>query len=151
MWENFYLKDTPIWHWCNRCIWVKIYKKMYKLSLKKFLSILPFCLGFVDFPYLHRCHHYAYSATDLSRNPPDSFFSIFWHTFSCYYPQGSLYVLGWGPCWVWSLIIFFIQRYCHIGPHFVMWQKHCPFMCTARGGNDNYLEPPLVGGQGQCP
>ena len=37
-------------------------------------------------------------------------------------------------CWVWSLIIFFIQRYHHIGPQFIMWQQHRPLL-ELQGGS----------------
>jgi len=37
-------------------------------------------------------------------------------------------------CWVWSLIIFFIQRYPHIGPQFIMPPVECMSLGASAGG-----------------
>jgi len=43
-------------------------------------------------------------------------------------------------CWVWSLIIFYIQKYRHIGPQFKMGAATPPVKYSLQGGS-----PPLAG------
>ncbi len=59
-------------------------------------------------------------------------------------------------CWVWSLIIFYIQKYRHIGPQFKMGAATPPVKYSlqggSRGGGCDLWEPPPGGGfRGQRP
>ena len=54
-----------------------------------------------------------------------------------------------GDCWVWSLIIFYIQRYCHIGPQFEMGAATPPVKYSLQGGSRGvaatFGSPPSAG------
>jgi hypothetical protein len=63
-----------------------------------------------------------------------------------------------GDCWLWSLIIFLIQRFVSVvlGPHSLMGGVGGDFPPTTvtrgvQGGVENFCSPPWQGIRGQCP